>query len=64
MSRKAIITGINGFVGNFLANYVTSKGFAIFGIDMAAQPAFSMQEYITMDIRDTEDGIGRLTDIP
>jgi len=51
MKRKILITGINGFAGPYLADYLNSQGFEIWGLDIN-DPAEPAAENIIMGIAD------------
>ena len=58
-SHYAFITGINGFVGSYLAKHLSSGGWKVAGTDRAEQGAYADVEYFGADILDT----GRLAAI-
>jgi len=39
MTKKALITGINGFIGSNCAKYFSQKGLEVFGIDIFGEPS-------------------------
>jgi GDP-4-dehydro-6-deoxy-D-mannose reductase len=49
-SRNAFITGINGFVGTYLAEHLTSQGWAVAGIDRQGSTACRACDYLQADI--------------
>lgn len=56
MQRMIIaITGSNGYVGNFLAEYLSQKGYAVIGLDITSderQKSFLNFKFFTCDVRD------------
>ncbi len=53
MSRKALVTGAGGFIGNHLVDYLKSEGYWVRGVDLHL-PEFSKStadEYIIADLR-------------
>lgn len=51
--RKALITGITGFVGKWLSEHLISEGFELYGIDRWAQCPYEGVKYQQIDILNT-----------
>jgi GDP-4-dehydro-6-deoxy-D-mannose reductase len=50
--KTSLITGINGFVGKYLADELVSKGRKVFGIDIQENSSLPGIDYFNADIRD------------
>ncbi len=59
---KSFITGIHGFVGNHLTQYLKTKGHEVSGIDQAETCAHA-DKYYKVDMRDSEQLCAILSDI-
>ena len=56
---KALITGVNGFVGGHLSSFLLSKGFEVFGTDRSSNGVTEGVKVFSVDVTDT-DGINNL----
>lgn len=57
--KRVLISGISGFIGSYLAKYLTQKGYWVRGIDIT-KPIFeplAIQELYLGDLRNPEDAI-------
>lgn len=50
MTKRALVTGVNGFVGRYLANELSSNGCVVFGIDLQKTTDLSDIIYSQTDI--------------
>ncbi len=51
---KALITGINGFVGGHLSSFLIKKGYTVFGTDHSGNNLISGVKTFNIDVTDTE----------
>jgi nucleoside-diphosphate-sugar epimerase len=51
--KKAFITGINGFVGKYLAEQLAAQGFSVYGLDRWPHCDYPGVTYFEGDILDT-----------
>lgn len=52
--KKALITGVTGFVGQWLSSYLTNNGYDVIGIDQAKNCPINYIGYSQINILDTE----------
>lgn len=53
--KKVLITGSNGFVGKWLADYLSTRGFEVYGIDIQEKTDLNFIHYSKIDILDLEN---------
>lgn len=56
MKKRALITGETGFAGRYLSDYLNSKGYEVWGLDVVSYPEQSEQNIVirTADISNNE----------
>lgn len=57
--KTVLVTGVNGFVGQYLATHLLEQGCRVLGVDQAMEPAVTGIEYTQCSILDT-DGLRAL----